>query len=376
MAICAPQICGALFWLAPPRLEQGDNIMVPVKPLMACVAVAVAIHGVGISRVRAQPAKDTDWKERFLTQAPRAWAELRTKNKRLQGAFTERRYMEDPPKKLVFASEYDLKQAPGCAMVGSIDVTQGEGKRAQRQVVAENLKYSFRLRQGQKSPDWTVVDIKTTGAKEAKPTSISAKNDADRAPNAGIRMNMYVKDDWVSLLKSAEFKLVSIVPITEGKETLACVEYELGGEATAADPFRVVKSGRVWFDPAHSWVMRKSEYRMQWGPKQDPRDSSATYDYEFGADGYPLLKEIVQKHFDSKGQLEAQQVYTFSFSFGDFPESDFRVSAFGLPEPQGVIWAQPTRWWLWLSLGGLAIAMLAGVIRLWRNRQGRLQPAP
>jgi hypothetical protein len=52
----------------------------------------------------------------------------------------------------------------------------------------------------------------------------------------------------------------------------------------------------------------------------------------------------------------------------DLPESDFTLSAFGFPEPEGVVWNRPQGWYLWIALcafGALAVALL---VRFWRRR--------
>ncbi|MCS6977776.1 MAG: hypothetical protein NZM31_12325, partial [Gemmatales bacterium] len=44
------------------------------------------------------------------------------------------------------------------------------------------------------------------------------------------------------------------------------------------------------------------------------------------------------------------------------PESEFTLSAFGLPEPPGVTWERPTPWWLYGIAVGLALVVLSGIL--------------
>jgi hypothetical protein len=50
---------------------------------------------------------------------------------------------------------------------------------------------------------------------------------------------------------------------------------------------------------------------------------------------------------------------------------EFRMSAFGLDEPKGVIWPKPTRWWLWISLGAMASLGVGVAFRVFRRRSQR-----
>jgi hypothetical protein len=51
---------------------------------------------------------------------------------------------------------------------------------------------------------------------------------------------------------------------------------------------------------------------------------------------------------------------------GLFPDTDFRLSAFGLPEPEGVEWPKESGTWIWLlgaAMGFGLIAILLGWLR-------------
>jgi hypothetical protein len=57
--------------------------------------------------------------------------------------------------------------------------------------------------------------------------------------------------------------------------------------------------------------------------------------------------------------------------FGD-PESHFfRLSYFGLPEPEGVVWEKPTPMWVWLIVAGSVLAILAMGFRFLQKRVAR-----
>ncbi|MBA2227964.1 hypothetical protein H0921_17535 [thermophilic bacterium 2918] len=49
-------------------------------------------------------------------------------------------------------------------------------------------------------------------------------------------------------------------------------------------------------------------------------------------------------------------------------EREFTLSAFGLPEPVGVEWERPVRWYLWLMLAGM-VCLVAGGVFYWLSRR-------
>jgi hypothetical protein len=114
--------------------------------------------------------------------------------------------------------------------------------------------------------------------------------------------------------------------------------------------------------------MKKCEYKFQSGPKSPVNDQIATYQYEKGEKGFPILKIIRLEYFDSKGKLERHEESVFTLSFADVPERDFTLTAFGLPEPVGVTWPKPTKWWVWISLGAAFAVGIALVLAMLGRR--------
>lgn len=51
-----------------------------------------------------------------------------------------------------------------------------------------------------------------------------------------------------------------------------------------------------------------------------------------------------------------------------FPDADFRLSAFGLPEPMGVEQPEPSRTWIWLIVAAIGAGLIA-VVFAWLKRR-------
>jgi hypothetical protein len=56
-------------------------------------------------------------------------------------------------------------------------------------------------------------------------------------------------------------------------------------------------------------------------------------------------------------------------------DADFRLSAFGLPEPPGIEWERRTPWWLWLIGSAFALLLVAAAFTWLKRRAMRSRAA-
>ncbi|HZT82686.1 MAG TPA: hypothetical protein VFA26_20825, partial [Gemmataceae bacterium] len=89
-----------------------------------------------------------------------------------------------------------------------------------------------------------------------------------------------------------------------------------------------------------------------------------TFDYTESPKGFPILKSIVRTWADAK--------YTQEFDLterNDVPDSEFTLSAFGLPEP-AELQGKPSRvrWYLWAGVAGICCLALGAGFH-WRSKR-------
>ncbi|GIW85246.1 MAG: hypothetical protein KatS3mg107_0906 [Gemmataceae bacterium] len=134
-------------------------------------------------------------------------------------------------------------------------------------------------------------------------------------------------------------------------------------------PRRTKKS--YFFDPMRGWVCVGWTHDIGTGTCY----LESHHEYE-GEVEYPPLKVIElgerdhqnSKHYQFRWRIE---FIRFERLGGKLDESEFRLSAFGLPEPVGVEWERPVRWYLWLMLAGVVCLLAGGVFySLSRRRAG------
>jgi hypothetical protein len=102
--------------------------------------------------------------------------------------------------------------------------------------------------------------------------------------------------------------------------------------------------------------------------------SSGKNIYLMSPSGIPLLKKARWTYHAIPGatvnkNLLGHEVTTLDYEFNTLPESDFTLTAFGLPEPYGIEWERPIPWGLYIIGGTLGMVFVMGVV--WRIRRWR-----
>ena len=129
-------------------------------------------------------------------------------------------------------------------------------------------------------------------------------------------------------------------------------------------------SGFAIYDPSLNWAIRQSEvsHSQAQGP---PLVARVTMSYQRGKGEvcFPKFAEVTIHPGSKLEERDSFEVKTIERR--EIPESEFTLSAFGLPEPEGVMWAKPrkSRTWLWLAgAAGVSALIAIGFSRLRRRR--------
>jgi hypothetical protein len=122
-----------------------------------------------------------------------------------------------------------------------------------------------------------------------------------------------------------------------------------------------------FFLPERGWLC------VGWTQDIEPGSKYIEEFYEYEGEGaYPPLKLIEETRRDRQEPTASELACRIEFTkFTRVPpldEAEFRLSAFGLPEPLGVTWSKPTPWYLWLSLAGVLCLMGGGVFYRLKRR--------
>jgi hypothetical protein len=134
-----------------------------------------------------------------------------------------------------------------------------------------------------------------------------------------------------------------------------------------------------FFSPEEGWVCCGRKLYAIDGSKASAYEDRYYYEARSGEE-LPALKRIeewyVYPQEPAKTKLAVTtEISEFQRSPVPFPDADFRLSAFGLPEPMGSQPPERPRTWIWLIAATVAAAALAILFAWLKRRRARMAPA-
>jgi len=135
------------------------------------------------------------------------------------------------------------------------------------------------------------------------------------------------------------------------------VQYEYA--ATPTEPASSSKK-EFYFSPKDSWVCVGQKWHSA---DIGGRYTEEIYSYEKPANEIPTLKRIEQWSRNPRKRDEERIIFFVDIEeyapVPPIPDEEFRLTKFGFPEPEGIIWEKPTsRRYLWFLLaGGVSLAL-------------------
>jgi hypothetical protein len=327
-------------------------------------AILLAVAGIG-GQGRSSAQDDPSWKERFPAEAPPAWEKYRKRAKRLQGSIERSIVRLAPEHKVVYRDHFEMKQRDGCALYLAQDLGDGDPPSEVGHVLSINHNYGFELRRQTRAAPWVATNVATdlrNGMRFG-----SGSHPSDGVPywaNCPTTLAMIPKGEAIDI-KDPGFALGRVTRVTRNYGQAVKVEFSYRNADKPQIPSSI--DGWVLYDPQHFWVVRECEAQYEWtSVKGSTASATVAYEYEETADGFPIPKRINKRVKNAAKGDESEFRYEFGLKEADVPESDFTLSAFGLPEPGGV--RRPIPWYLWAALLGV-VCLSAAALLQWRARR-------
>lgn len=244
----------------------------------------------------------------------------------------------------------ELKLAGSNAMITSL-IEQDYPEPVPRHVVnCQNPDYGFEIRRESVSDAWSTSRLEY-------PTG-NASETARRLERRALMFVLGVYDVALKeLVEDSGFKLTDATSVetSDGRQ----VEVTFTFEPSTAKRSRL-RGGVVRFDPNLQWALVNARLNIAQGESTQPLDLSITYTSDPSGLPVPARWESSFDRPDATHQRIVQEVV--SFDRDPIPESEFRLSAFGLPEPATAS-ATRARWWWVLIAAGLGMLLVAGILR-------------
>lgn len=223
-----------------------------------------------------------------------------------------------------------------------------EGEPVPESVQAINPDYAFNIK-GDGEGKWSLRHV---GGSErvqkqlthtAQPLYISTIIDMEPLP-------------W--LVSQPGFKLKRISDVSTSEETLAKMEFE--STAVFRPDYRIT-GGTITLDVERLWAVRDYSVNIQ---LDAPGTVVSRVEYDPANKTFPIpVRAVKDQKFTSAGVHRRYTIDYQSFEKAKTPESEFRLTAYGLPEPSG-----SGRLWQFVLIGGLVLIAAAGLIYVSRRR--------
>lgn len=331
-------------------------------------AVLLALLATSKSAFGQETASGPAIQRRLLAEAPAQWASYAARVNRLPSRAT---LVERTTRNGVLVrsrrASTEMKVMDHCAVWVSASLEPGTDGR----VEGVNEKYAFTLRRESAKRGWALVELKTgDGERTWSDTRQKILQGITEGRDSALRI-------WhlrlPVLLKDSAFRIVAVSVEHRGGVDLARVQFQYPkGQENPKDGVVPLHGGWFLLDPQHYWIVREYEvYSMS----PDVYTYRRRIDIKESTTGFPLVTRVsgVSRGTDGKDVWETTtEIDGIDLEPEVLPDTAFTLSAFGLPEPVGVVWDQPSRYSLWFALGGAA-ALVAGVIfaRLARRRAAK-----
>lgn len=303
------------------------------------------------------------------------WKEYLTRVRNIQATMTERFVRPKSPAEPGW-EKHEIRHTGDCALAISQPVPDGKEPHRARVV---GRTYSFVLTRKTAGRPWILTGFSPGKAADSDEPWV---NELMYRPLTVLAP----RERLLELVRDPDFKIVGSREVEAGGDRLVRIDFtntpkHVGRETVdglVLFPGRVtLKDGYILLDPSRYWLIREFLVTEHEGPDLSVKDPnllakmSGKYDYKALRDGTPVLSKVVWQCEQAANAAAVGNRHEFDYAItDDLPsESDFTLTAFGLPEPAGEKRPTTTRWFLWATVAGVLCLALAIVFRRWASRR-------
>lgn len=342
---------------APPRRSRRGILL---TALVAVQALSPWTAGAPVAR-----AQDSPWKNRFLNEVPKAADDYLARSRRLQGRVSEAIF--DRNGALEASSTYEFKQDGDSRLLliqqNGKDLAKGAARGDLR---ALNADYGFELSRKNSGSPWVLSSLVQTQSSGAAHLRRSLDRYFDMSLTRPVTLAALHGDMRVRLHGDTPgFSVIAVTPSLQiDRETVRLqFSYE-----TRLDDARLGLTGSLILDPHRSWIITDYD-ALYWSVLANQRREArikGLIEYRNTSDGFPIVHRITS--FNTKLPEKAdsyrdKRVWEYELRETSADTGEFRLSAFGLPEPAGSESPREPRWYLWIIGGAALVGMMFWAVR-------------
>ncbi|MFO0845807.1 MAG: hypothetical protein U0797_26060 [Gemmataceae bacterium] len=235
-----------------------------------------------------------------------------------------------------------------------------ESKKKEIAVYCFNPEYLFTLQRRSGKDAWVLTNL-ILRKDENEPIPDTYKDHIGQGMQHALFLLGY--SELAQFVKQPTFKATNAARVTHDGDECVSIDFD-NPHSLKEKPFEPVQGGTILLDPKRSWCLRGFQVRTLYSNAAGTERAEKILLRDSKAEGLPLPVQIVASRKDidtAPGKGSAEFVSSTSTTF-DLDESappareEFRLTAFGLPEPPGA--RKPWRWHWWAA--GAGVVCLAG----------------
>lgn len=298
--------------------------------------------------------QDSDAIRKFKAEAIRAWQEYLPHGKKMVGTWESKDKVDG---KLQAQGIVELKQNKNCCLV---IMPRAGRKEDETLLFARNKDYFFAMRKKYQARDWVVTEIGMDKKRLDEFDSTFLLDGLDHlfAVEPGIRLT--------ELVALPYFKVVRARFVDLDNRKLVELEFDSSHEMPAKNWRVRVQRGTLILDPANLWCLKRANLETVWFHPESPnaRPAKAVIEYTYRSErGVPVPEKTIERGRCELGATENTRDYAIKLL--DVSDDEFYLSAFGFPEPKGVVRKQGSSYYFWFILVGVGGVALGYVLRRW-----------
>jgi hypothetical protein len=299
-----------------------------------------------------QVAKEDKVLERFFAEAPKKWDEYRGLSKVLQGNLKGWARVKASGKVSTSSWEDQIKQNETGALVIRTLLSKHEGAEQKSKVVekesahGQNSQYSFHLLK--KKDGWLLVKVNLDPKTPVTERQLALAEEVFESTSPHF------------FLLGQPLSAALMKKLHDGPNpafTKGVIVEKQGRELVRLEADNPKKGMNAYFlfDPANYWCLLECEVNAG-----NPEIGKTTFRMKNEIEIVHNLPVIKKYTFLNETKApgvadirEGEQEFDLRLAH-NVPDLDLTMTAFGLPEPHGIVWPTPTRWYIWFM--GIAAA--------------------
>lgn len=290
-------------------------------------------------------AQDSLLKNRFLTEAPPQWQVYESLSRNVQGVISSTSHpATGKTKRRRFECTHNANSA-------SI-LTQGVEPETSARLEVMNPKYAFSL-SGRTPKKWELdrLDADAAGGFKNLVTGGPPNRSVLTWIARGLVLEQHRLPEWVN---EPQFVLKEVSTAKGERKDLMRVDFDYSPK-NIMDSW--VRGGWMLLDPSRHWVL--TEYQVGFDWEVDGKGTvTATYEYQENG-RFPIIKRSLTQYkgiTQANKPWETRVLLEFDLYEKSLSDSEFTLSAFGLPEPVVAQWFRIP--WAFVIVTGTGIALI------------------